>query len=114
MSLPPFVLLRPAALVVAGIYEQLANTWFPPPHRVISITQTAKTLGAVKRVQLKQTATATTARRFSVSVTAVRQSDNPRVFFRRVGCSTPAHASMTVSSLESCSLGVGRSRTRTP
>ena len=34
-------------LTDAGIYQQLATTWFAPPHREISVAVTAKSLGAV-------------------------------------------------------------------
>ena len=39
-------LRRPKALIDGGIYMQLATTWFPPPHREISLALTAKSLGA--------------------------------------------------------------------
>mmetsp|Transcript_36930 Transcript_36930/g.97787 ORF Transcript_36930/g.97787 Transcript_36930/m.97787 type:complete len:293 (-) Transcript_36930:552-1430(-) len=41
-----FFQLTPQSLIDGGIYEQLAVTWFEPPHRDISIALTAKKLGA--------------------------------------------------------------------
>ena len=40
-------LRRPQELLDDDIYQQLAATWFAPPHRDISIALTAKSLGAV-------------------------------------------------------------------
>ena len=37
---------RPADLIEAGIYQQLATTWYAPPHRQISLKLTAKSIGA--------------------------------------------------------------------
>ena len=36
----------PQFLIDDGIYQQLALTWFEPPHREISVALTAKKLGA--------------------------------------------------------------------
>ena len=57
---------RPQALIDDGIYKQLAVTWFPPPHREISISVTATILGA------KETST------------SQRTSGNPRKKFAAV------------------------------
>ena len=40
------LLQTPQSLIDDGIYQQLAFTWFEPPHREISVALTAKKLGA--------------------------------------------------------------------
>ena len=55
MSLRSRSYRRPQALIDDGIYKQLAVTWFPPPHREISISVTATILGAKEMSTSKRT-----------------------------------------------------------
>ena len=45
---------RPEDLINGGIYQQLAVTWFPPPHRAISVALMAKNLGAQEVIHTAQ------------------------------------------------------------
>jgi hypothetical protein len=70
----------PQSLIEDGIYQQLAVTWFEPPHRDISIALTAKKLGAEQVKGMKIARLSAEIRRLGSRVSrGTRQADKVRM-----------------------------------
>ena len=85
---------RPQILLDMGIYENLAITWFRPPHREISVALTAQSLGAlvIDHITVHQVKSALRSSRRSTSSGRLRPSGSRTTADRSTAGCTPENS----------------------